>query len=220
MERVDLWRPGMASGTGWRTYCRLTLYGKSLVPVDGMPEVFPMPEPREPAWRESANPPAEDWLARELARLSETERAQQPVPDRCGGIAQPRADRCTIPEDFVWSGPYVDQQVRKFFRKHWVEYTDAIQAVINEQKTMEEFRLSFGPRRISDWINELLRVPRGRRSRCKRQNINDSAAYGLLVKAFKRNPREHTVVQKLQQGRSAEAQAILDEFLAAAESVR
>jgi len=25
MDRVDLWRPGMASGTGWRSFCRLTL---------------------------------------------------------------------------------------------------------------------------------------------------------------------------------------------------
>jgi hypothetical protein len=114
----------------------------------------------------------------------------------------------------VWSGPFVEQQVRKFFRKHWSQYTDAIRAVINEQKTVEEFGLEFGPKRISGWINELLRIPADRQNRCSRQNINPSATYGALVKAFKDRPREHAVVRKLQQGQSPEAQAILDEFLA------
>lgn len=206
MERVDLWRSGMASGTGWRAYCRLTLYGKSLVPADGMPEVFPAREPEEVPWRRTPNPPAENWLERARDRLAETEPAKQAEPDL-------QANSCAIPEDFLWSGPYVDQQVGKFFRKHWTEYTDAIQAVINEQMKVEEFGLDFGPKRISGWINDLLRVPEDRKNRCKPQNIDKSATYGLLVKAFKRNPREHAVVQKLQQGQSPEAEAILDEFL-------
>ncbi len=206
MEQVDLWRPGIASGTGWRAYCRLTLYGKSLVPADGMPEMFPTPKPEKHPWQRTPNPPAENWLARAQARIADTEPAKQEAPES-------QADTCAVPEDFVWSGPFVEQQVRKFFRKHWTEYTDAIRAVINEQKTIEEFGLDFGPKRISGWINELLRIPVDRQNRCSRQNINPSATYGLLVKAFKRNPREHVIVRKLQQGQSAEAEAILDEFL-------
>jgi len=208
MERVDLWRPGMASGTGWRAYCRLTLYGKSLVPVDGTPEIFPSPEREEVPWRRTtSNPPSVNWLARAQARGADAEPARPEA-------SESPADACAVPEDFVWSGPYVDQQVRKFFRKHWAQYTEAVQAVINEQMRMEKFGLDFGPTRISDWINDLLRIPEDRKSRCKPQNINDSAAYGLLVKAFKSSPREHVVVRKLQQGQSPEAEAILDEFLA------
>jgi hypothetical protein len=208
MERVDLWRPGMASGTGWRAYCRLTLYGKSLVSLDGMPEIFPEPELQETPWRRTTSTTSsEPWLTREQARIAETKPAKPEA-------SESHADTCAVPEDFVWSGPYVDQQVRKFFRKHWSEYTDAIRAVINEQKTVEEFGLEFGPKRISGWINDLLRVPEGRKNRCKSQNINPSATYGLLVKAFKSNPCEHAVVRKLQQGQSPEAEAILDEFLA------
>lgn len=208
MEQVDLWRPGMASGTGWRAYCRLTLYGKSLVPVDETPEIFSAPEREEESWRRTtSDPPSVNWLARAQARIANTEPAKPEA-------SESPADACAVPEDFVWSGPYVDQQVRKFFRKHWSEYTDAIRAVINEQKTMEEFGLEFGPKRISGWINDLLRVPEDRKSRCKPQNINPSATYGALVKAFKDHPREHAVVRKLQQGQSPEAQAILDEFLA------
>lgn len=207
MERVDLWRPGMASGTGWRAYCRLTLYGKSLVPVDGMPEIFPSPEREEVPWRRTSNPPSQNWLARAQARMAETAPILKESPED-------QADTCPVPEDFLWSGPFVDQQVRKFFRKHWAEYTEAVRAVINEQMKMEKFGLDFGPTRISDWINDLLRIPEDRKSRCKPQNINDSAAYGLLVKAFKSSPREHVVVRKLQQGQSPEAAAILDEFLA------
>jgi len=207
MERVDLWRPGMASGTGWRAYCRLTLYGKSLVPVAGMPEIFPSPEREGEPWRRAtSNPPSENWLARAQARIADTDPAKPEA-------SESPADVCAVPEDFVWSGPYVDQQVRKFFRKHWNDYTEAVRAVINEQLEMEKFGLDFGPKRISDWINELLRIPEDRKSRCKPQNINDSATYELFVKAFKHKPREHAVVQKLQQGRSPEAQAILDEFL-------
>lgn len=205
-ERIDLWRPGMASGTGLRTFCRLTLYGKSLVQAGEMPAVFPPPDPEELPWRRTPNLPAENWLERALVRLPKTESVKQESP-----VSQ--ANTCAVPEYFMWADPFVDQYVRKFFRRHWAEYTDAVRAVVNEQTKMEKFGLDFGPKRISGWINDLLRVPEDRKSRCKPQNVNDSAAYGLLVKAFKRNPREHAVVQKLQQGRSVEAQAILDEFL-------
>lgn len=207
MERVDLWRPGMASGTGWRAYCRLTLYGKSLVPVDGMPEIFPASEREEVPWRRTtSNTPSDNWLARAQA-CADTGSAKSEEP-------KAQADTCAVPEDFEWSGPFVEQQVQKFFRKHWKDYTDAVRAVINEQMKMETFSRNFGPTRISNWINDLLRVPEDRENRCSRQNVNPTATYGLLVKAFKRDPREHAVVRKLQQGQSPEAEAILDEFLA------
>lgn len=205
-ERIDLWQPGTASGTGLRTFCRLTLYGKSLVQAGEMPEIFPAPEPKEPPWRRSSNPPAGNWFERAQAQLDKTVSPQQGTPE-------PQGNTCSVPEDFQWSDPFVDQQVRKFFRKHWPEYTNAVRAVVNEQTKVEKFGLDFGSKRISDWINDLLRVPEDRKSRCKTQNVNKTATYRLLIKTFKRNPREHAVVQKLQQGRSVEAQAILDEFL-------
>ena len=79
---------------------------------------------------------------------------------------------------------------------------------------MEQFSLDFGPKRISAWINEVLKVRPDHPNPCSKQNVNASAAYEAMVKAFKRNPREHAVVQRLQHGRSDAAQAILDEFLA------
>ena len=206
MERVDLWRPGMASGAGWRTFCRLTLYGKSLVEAEAMPEIFPPRQPEARLWHRSSEPASGDWFKRQTALLAKDAAASKAEPP-------PPGETCAVPEDFSWTAPFVDQQVRKFFRKHRDEYTDAIKAVIDEQVAMEQFALDFGPKRISGWINQLLRVPDERRNRCSKQNINTSATYGVLVKAFKRNPREHAVVQRIQQGRSDEAQAILDKFL-------
>jgi hypothetical protein len=205
MERVDLWRPGMASGTGWRAYCRLTLYGKSLVEAASMPDPFPPPEPR-PGAAESFSQPGVNWF--EKARAAQAK--QEPAPQ---SVARDDSPTGAIGEDFVWAAPFVDQQVRKFFRKHWDDYAEAVQAVVNGQMPMEQFSLDFGPKRISAWINEVLKVRDGHPNPCSKQNVNASAAYEALVKAFKRNPREHAVVQRLQHGQSEAAQAILDEFL-------
>ena len=171
-----------------------------------MPEVFPPQKQDTQPWRRPTQPAADNWLKRATSQLG------QNTPD---AKTEPSAPKkvCAIAEDFSWTAPFVDQQVRKFFHKHRNEYTDAIQAVINEQMTMEQFSLDFGPKRISDWINQLLRISDERSNRCSKQNINTSATYGTLVKAFKHNPREHAVVQRLQQGQSDESQAILDEFL-------
>jgi hypothetical protein len=207
MERTDLWRPGMPSGSGLRTFCRLTLYGRSLVQADAMPEPFPpLPEPESWRTRPADPQPPFDWFERartRAAQASPTVSATQPAPSPAGDI----------PDDFSWTGPFVDQQVRKFFRRHWDEYTTTVQAVVNAEMKIERFTIDFGPKRISEWINETLRVRDGHPNPCTKQNINGSATYGALVKAFKENPREHAVVQRLQHGQSAEAQAILDEFL-------
>lgn len=203
--RMDLWHPGMASGSGWRTFCRLTLYGKSLVQTETMPEPFP---PREPEPRRTALPwerPV-DWLER--ARAGVSDEPAMPPADAAG-----RKPACTIPDDFSWAGPFVEQQVRKFFRRHWGDYTEAVQAVVNGQMRMPTFSLDFGPKRISGWINGILKVRSDHPNPCSKQNINDSATYTALVKDFKANPRDHAIVQRLQHGRSDEAQAILDEFL-------
>lgn len=202
-EAIDLWRPGMVSGQGWRAFCRLTLYGKSLVKAETMPEIFAVPEP-EPAAK--IPPPAHNNWWEQLRAL----RAKQGIVAK----AQPAAPQAReIPADFVWSAAFVDQQVRKFFRKHWDDYVAGVQAVINEQVDVEEFGRQFGPARISRWINQTLNVPDSHVNPCSSQNINGSATYGVLVKAFKRNPREHAVVKRLQEGCSDQAQAILDEFL-------
>jgi len=172
-----------------------------------MPELFPPVEERAPHVRKQ--PPeatAFNWIERVKAQLA----TEKPAPE-----AEPSTDReaGAIGDDFVWNAPFVDQYVRKFFRKHWKEYTEAIRAAVNEQMPMEKFGLDFGPKRISDWINTCLCVRDDHPNPCAKQNVNASAAYTLLVKAFKRNPREHVVIQRLQQGRSRDAQAILDEFL-------
>ena len=204
LEKIDRWHPGMASGRGWRTFCRLTLYGKSLVQVAAMPEPFPPPEP-EP-WRSRPAPrPDDNWLARATAAATPA-----PSPPAAPPAASPA---CAVPDDFSWTAAFVDQQVRKFFRGHRDEYTRAVKAVVNEQMKMEKFALDFGPTRISEWINESLNVPVDHPSRCSKQNINDSATYGVLVKAFKDDPREHPVVERLQHVQSEAAKAILDEFL-------
>ena len=171
-----------------------------------MPKPFPKPEAE--TWRSRpSSPPASDWLERAMAALpKETTTPQTGAPAAAG-------PHCAIPNDFSWTAPYVDQQVRKFFRKHWDEYTRAIQAVIDEQMTMEKFSLDFGPKRISDWINKLLNIPQNHPKPCLKQSINISACYGALVKAFKADPRRHAVVQRLQHGRSDEAKTILDEFI-------
>lgn len=208
MERLDLWRPGMASGSGWRTYCRLTLHGRSLVETDPMPEPFPE-TPSEPAWGKPAAPPAISWLERVRHASPGKPAPRQPEPEG------PEPSAGSIPHDFSWTAPFVDQQVRKFFRKHKDEYARSVKDVINEKLSIEQFGLNFGPARISAWINATLGVSEEHPNPCSKQNINGSATYDTLVKAFKRNPDEHAVVQRLQQGRSEEAQAILDALLGA-----
>lgn len=207
LERIERWHPGMRSGTGWRTFYRLTLHGKSLIKAAAMPDPFPPPEPpRPPA---PFSPPRVNWL--EMVRAATAK--EQPVQQ---AVAADDSAAGAIGDDFVWAAPFVDQQVRKFFRKNWDEYALAVQAVVNDQTPMEHFSLDFGPKRISAWINEVLKVRADHPNPCSKQNINASATYEALVKAFKRNPREHAVVQRLQHGRSDEAQAILNDFLESA----
>lgn len=207
-ERIDLWRPGMASGTGWRTYCRLTLYGKSLVQTDAMPEPFP-PPPEQADPFSTAYPISPPVTCRDPSR---TPLAEPLVPQKPEPAADP-TPLCPIPNDYSWAGPFVDQQVRKFFGKHKHEYTQAVRAVLDGQVELDQFGLEFGPKRISVWINQALGVGDDHPRPCLKQHINASATYETLVKAFKRNPDDHAVVQRLRHGRSDEAQAILDAFL-------
>jgi hypothetical protein len=226
-EEIEQWHRGMSSGSGWKTFCRLTIYGKSLVKATPMPEPFPPLPPEKPLTPPPVQParqPATDWWARQLA----SRRNDAPVPPAASGSpegtgdAEPLAQQPaptqsgatpTISDDFVWAAPFVDQQVRKFFRKHSKEYTQAVQDVVNGQLDLRQFGLDFGPRQISDWINKTLGVRDDHPKPCTPQSVNGSATYEALVKTFKRNPRQHAIVKRLQEGESDQTQAILDEFL-------
>lgn len=217
-ERVDRWRPGMRSGSGLRAYCRLTLYGKSLLKAGAMPEPFP-PEP-EPAWRSrpaTVTPPF-NWLERQMARIAPAAaRAAQPpareTPPTPAATPATEDSPCTIPPDFVWHAHYVDQQVCKYFRKHREKYERAVLAVVNDEMKMEQFGRDFGPAKISDWINQLLKITNDHPKPCSVQSVYGSATYRTLVKAFKDDPRNHPIIARLQHGQSDGTQAILDAFL-------
>ena len=206
-ERMDLWRPGMASGSGWRTFCRLTLHGKSLVDLADTPEAFPVPEP-EPPFGSPARTPPKPWVW----RGAEQQNATTPEPSE--QIADTDANKSGIlPDDFSWTGPFVENEVRKFFARHRDDYCKGVLAVANRQMTVEEFGLQFGPKRIADWINDKYDVHTSRCLPCSKSHVHQSPGYVALVKTFKQNPDGHAVVKKLHHGHSQEVQDILDAFL-------
>lgn len=196
-DQVDLWAPGMASGKGWRTYCRLTLTGKSKVDLSEMPS------------KDSTSP----------------ERAvpiRQPVPWRPPVQEKPKVDQppktTTLPEDFVWQKPYVNQQVSYFFKRHAKLYSAMVLDVLNAKVEMNQFASEFGPAKISRWINEKHHVKSDHPNPCKPQNINSSATYVACVKSFKLNPDNHQIAKLLCQAESKEVEAILQELLGGEDS--
>ncbi len=204
-DLVDLWRPGMSSGSGRRRFCRLTLYGKSLVDLSGMPEAFPKPEaPFVASPRTPQIPWVPRWADQQHVTTPEpSERTAESGEDKSG----------TLPDDFSWSGPFVENEVRKFFVRHKDEYCKGALAVVNRQKTVEEFGLQFGPKRIADWINKKYAVSTCACRPCSKSHVNQRPTYEALVKSLKRDPDGHAVVKKLHHGQSQEVQDILDAFL-------
>ncbi len=197
-DQIDLWAPGVASGQGWRTYYRLTLTGKSKVDLSEMPPtdaVYPVPAPtkRQPiSWR----PPV------------------QPKPN----VSPPEKTDTTLPADFVWQKPYVDQQVSYFFKRHAKLYSAMAMDVLNAKEEMNKFSSEFGPAKISRWINAKHHVQSNHPNPCKPQNINSSATYVACVKSFKQNPDNHPIAKLLYKAESQEVEDILQELLGGEDS--
>lgn len=196
-DQVDLWRQGMPSGQGWRTYYKLTLNGKAAVDFSSMPLV-------EDVSKRNTNKALSWWP-----------QAKPNLPVNAQKVDQ-QADRGThfsLPDDFVWTKPYVDQQVNCFFKHHSKIYSKMAMDVLNTKLEMNQFVSEFGPAKISQWINKKHHVRKDHPNPCKPQNINNSVTYEACVKSFKRKPDKHPIAKLLYQAESSEVEKIMQELL-------
>ena len=205
----------MRSGSGWRTFYRLTLLGKSKVDISDMP-----PKDTEPttpyvprAQRTSATPPPAALKPSPQAPVIRPwHRAIQPsvsVPQPTQKPSEP----APLQDDFVWAKPYVDQQVRRFFKHHANVYAERVKAVLDGTCELKTFSDDFGPSRICRWINDKHAVSADHPNPCKPQNINTSATYEACVKSFKLGPQSHPAAKYSYASDSSEIDAILKDLL-------
>jgi hypothetical protein len=214
-DQIDMWGPGMRSGSGWRTFYRLTLLGKSKVDISDMPpkdteptspyvpraQRTPTPTPPTAPKPSPQSPTAWPWPK----TIQPSAPAQAPV--------QPSAEPTPLPNDFVWVKHYVDQQVSRFFKHHANAYAERVKQVLDGTCDLKTFGDEFGPARICRWINDKHAVGDDHPNPCKSQNINTSATYEACVKSFKQNPSSHPAAKYLYASESAEMDAILKDLL-------
>lgn len=220
-DTVDIWGPGMRSGTGLRTYYRRTLLGKSKVDISDMPPVYSEPAtpyvPKAERLPVSPTPQTAEMAPKPATKIATWWRpipAQPADPPAASNSLAPES----LPDDFVWQKPYVNQQVSYFFKRHAKLYSAMALDVLNAKVEMNQFASEFGPAKISRWINEKHHVQSDHPNPCKPQNINSSATYVACVKSFKLNPDKHPIAKLLYQAESKEVEDILQELLGGGDS--
>lgn len=217
-DQVDVWHPGMRSGSGWRTFYRLTLLGKSKVDISDMPPKDNEPQAPSVPWAKrspvapvACKPSVQTPVVRPWPRdVQPSTPAQEPVKQH--------AEPTPLPNDFVWVKPYVNQQVNRFFKHHANTYTERVKQVLDGTCNIQTFSKEFGPARICRWINDKHAVGADHPNPCKSQNINTSATYEACVKTFKQNPQNHAVARQLYKSDSAEIDVLLKELLGTEDS--
>ncbi len=213
-DHIDIWRPGMKSGSGLRRVCYLTLYGKTIVNAPDMPEPFPPKKTEVLPWQKPTTSNEGSWWDKAMADIA----ANRENNDSTKINAPEERNTCLIPENHIWRPQVTNELVRKFFenRENWKEYVQAIKDVLDEKLNINDFGIQIGPKRIAKWINKHLRIPETHPKPCKTQNVTPCPDYINMIKAFKENPEEHIIVKRLRQGQSPEAKAILEHFLCVA----
>lgn len=217
-DRIDMWAPGMRSGQGWRTYYRLTPLAKSKVNLSGMPLLFSSPSPTA-----TSNPA--DIPEKSVESAPKIQVKAQPCLRKPQTVTPPAENPVvkaepapTLPNNFIWSNAYVDQQVQKFFQSRAADYKQMAIDVLNGKTELRSFGITFGPAAICRWINEKHHVRAGHPNPCKSQNINTSATYKACVKTFKANAEKHRIAKQLYKADSQEVEDILNQLFDAKET--
>jgi hypothetical protein len=160
-EEVDAWHPGMASGSGWQTFYRLTVAGRHMA-LQGQP----VPAIRAKKEKKAEDSPA---IQKQLPGVGGWKGWQLPaVPKSQPGTAE-------------WPDGQVEVLVAEHFRRNKPSYVKCMCAFRDGRKSEQDIYKEFGPTAIANAINEKAHPEKAGRRPCTRQNVEATRSYKKYV---------------------------------------